>query len=215
MVRKTFFLLTILSGIIINAESQVWMGSSIRFRPGGYRRQARREQPKYEPSMNISLGYGFPNLDKSLLGDFYNYYKGTATQTGPVMGSIDYQYSKYNSIGIIGTYGKASVSYNSYSSSSTAFTGNIESWSIMLNLMNYMPGSEKVKPYLRTAIGINSGTVNYLYSNGTPAFTSNSPSELAYQVGLGVKFGLSKQSSFFIEAGYGKYILAAGLSFKF
>jgi predicted porin len=197
------------------SDAQVWMGSTIRIgAPRTYRRGPGREPVKYNPSVDFSIGYGFPNLDKNLLSDFYGYYRSNASQTGPVSGSIDYQYSKYNSIGILATYGKASVLYNSYGTASSV-TGNIESWSVMLNLINYMPGTDKVNPYLRTAIGINSATINYLYNDGTHAFGSNSPSDLAYQVSLGAKFGLSKKSSFFIEAGYGKYILQGCLSFKF
>jgi hypothetical protein len=44
--------------------------------------------------------------------------------------------------------------------------------------------------------------------------TLNLP-DLAYQVGLGANFKLSPNAGFFIEAGYGKYILNGGLSLKF
>jgi len=212
MKRTIIISLMLLGGLYGNA--QVWLGSTIRLgAPRTYRRSPNREPVKYTPSVDFSVGYGFPNLDKNLLSDFYGYYRSNASQTGPISGSIDYQYSKYNSIGIMVTYGKASVLYNSYGAASS-FNGNIESWTVMLNLMNYMPGTEKVKPYLRTAIGINAATVNYLYGDGTKAFNANSPSDLAYQVSLGGKFKLSKNTSFFVEAGYGKYILQGGFSLE-
>jgi hypothetical protein len=72
----------------------------------------RQKRPAFKPTVNLSLGYGFPNLDKNYLPDeFYgavNAYKGNqSSQTGPFTGALDFQFSRYNSIGIMGTYGKA------------------------------------------------------------------------------------------------------------
>ncbi len=41
------------------------------------------------------------------------------------------------------------------------------------------------------------------------------PTDLAYQVGIGAKFKLSKNAGIFAEAGYGKYIVQGGVFFKF
>jgi len=39
--------------------------------------------------------------------------------------------------------------------------------------------------------------------------------DLAYQVSIGTRFNLSQNAGFFIEAGYGRYIVNGGLTFKF
>ncbi len=180
----------------------------------------RRKIPPFQPSVNINVAYGFPNLDKNQLAEFDNYYKGTVTnQTGPFIGSIDYQFSRFTSIGVLGTYGKVEVPYYNYSeqSSNPDFTGRYESWSLMFNLVNYIPTyDDHVTPYLRTAIGINN-TISQSYQDATGTnydYTDNT-SQLAYQVSLGLRIKLSPGAGLFLEGGYGKYIGAAGLTFKF
>lgn len=169
----------------------------------------------FRPSLSISLGYGFPNLDKNYLGAFTNANVGNYSQTGPVSGSIDYQFTPYTSIGIMGTYGKVTAPYYDAFTNTQAFTGSVENVSVMLNLVNYFPTyNNSVSPYLRTAIGVNSWSQNYTSSNGNKITDVPQPNEFAYQVSLGVKFRLSNNTGLFMEAGYGKYILAGGLSFK-
>ena len=69
-----------------------------RFGPRPRRYRQEREE-YFKPVLLVSLGYGFPNLDKYELPDFYHADRGTATQTGPFTGSVDYQFSRRMSIG--------------------------------------------------------------------------------------------------------------------
>jgi len=203
------------------AEAQV--GVYIGPRPGygrGYRHRPQRPQqnlPSFQPTVNLSFGYGFPNLDKDQLPDFFNLYKGSTTsQTGPITGAIDYRFSRNMSIGVLVTHGKVKVPYYNYNEPSSAvFTGSLDNWGVMLNFMRYIQATEKITPYIRTAIGINTWQQNYTDAQGNKVNMDGSPSELAYQVGLGANFYLSKNAGLFLEAGYGKYILHGGLTFKF
>lgn len=187
-------------------------------RPSQQRRQPPRNNSGFTPSVNLSIGYGFPNLDKNYLPEFIDAYKGTITQSGPINAAFDYQFSPITSIGVMGTYGKVSVPYydvNSGSNGST-FTGEIKNWSVMFNMMTFIPTREKsVSPYLRTAIGINNWTQAYTYPDGTTAGTASDPTQLAYQVSLGARLNLSPKAGFYVEGGYGKYILNGGLTLKF
>ena len=125
-------------------------------------------------------------------------------------------FSRNMSIGVLVTHGNVSVPYYSYNEpSSPVFTGSLENWSVMLNFMRYIPATEKISPYLRTAIGINTWQQSYTDAQGNKINMDGTPSQLAYQVGLGANFYLSKNAGLFLEAGYGKYILHGGLTFKF
>ena len=214
-------LLLLISGI---AEAQIYGGGIYMQR--GYRRPPpprqqhyphRQKLPTFKPTVNLSIGYGFPNLDKNYLSEFYNAYQGTATQTGPVTAALDYQFSRYNSIGVMGTYGKVSVPYIDYNSNNGVpdFTGKLENWSVMFNMMSYFPSYATVSPYIRTAIGINNWKQDYLNPDGSKAAVSENPTSLAYQVSIGTRFNLSPNAGFYIEAGYGKYIVNGGLTFRF
>ena len=199
------------------ADSQVFYGRRVpRYRTQQRPRQHQYTEP-FQPSVNISVGYGFPNGDKYLLPSYYNAYSGSISQNGPVTGSIDYRFNRRMSIGALVTHGTVNAPYYDYSNSNIpVFNYKMESWSFMLNIMQYMTGSKAVTPYLRTAIGVNSWTQGYTDAYGNKIAMANAQlPDLAYQVGLGAQIKLSKNAGFFLEAGYGKYILHTGLTLKF
>ncbi|MDB5210883.1 MAG: porin family protein [Sediminibacterium sp.] len=222
--RKYWLLMAVFSvGFMEFASAQVIISPG--YPRGGYgrsypsrqpRRIVKRQlQPKFDPVVHLSLGYGFPNLDANELAGFYNYYRGPVTQTGPITGAIDVQYSRSSSIGLMVTHGQVSANYFNYNNSTTpAMNGSLDNWSVMLNLMNYAPTNGIVAPYLRTAIGLNVWKQDYTDANGNKMGYLSDLNQFAYQVGLGVNIHLSKSTGIFMEGGYGKYIVHGGLSFK-
>lgn len=229
--KNYFFLvltMTILAGSTANAQRvRIGVGGGFGYgygypRPYGQtyprKQQQRRNQnlPKFEPSVILSFGYGFPNVDKNYLSVFYNYYKGNISQTGPFTGAIDYRFSRSMSIGAMVTHGTVSVPYYNYNTNAKSFTGNLDNWSVMLNFVNYIPvNTTAVTPYVRAAIGINTWKEDYADASGNKVTTPDPLPDLAYQVGIGAKFNMSKNAGLFLEAGYGKYILHGGIAFKF
>ncbi len=226
---RKYLLITMVfaAGLVFSASAQVGIGIGVGPRMGygygGYSRpyprrgQKRQAQPKFDPVVHFSLGYGYPNLDANQLAGFYNYYRGSVTQTGPITGAVDVQYSRTSSIGVMVTHGQVSAPYYTYGGSATtpSLNGALDNWSVMLNFMNYIPtASNKIIPYFRTAIGINIWNQNYTDGTGNKLGNLADLNQLAYQVGLGVKLNFAKNAGFFMEAGYGKYILHGGLSFK-
>ncbi len=213
-------LLVLISGI---AEAQFYGGGGFYMQRGyarpPYRRQHYQQKlPPFKPTFNFSIGYGFPNLDKNYMAEFYNDYKGNSTQTGPVTAALDYQFSRFTSIGVMGTYGKVTTPYINYNSTTGTpdFTGKLENWSVLFNMISYFPSYENtVSPYIRTAIGVNNWKQDYTYPNGSKAAVADDPTSLAYQVSIGAKFNFAPNAGFYIEAGYGKYIASAGLTFRF
>lgn len=207
----------ILLGLLLVAcfyESNAQYGRSYS-RDREYRRQQIQELQNFKPSLDVSVGYGFPNLDKYLLTDFYNYYQGSTTQSGPVIASIDYHFTPRMAIGVMVNYGKVSRPYYNAYTGEQEFTGSITNTAVLLNFTRYMGSSQKIMPYTRTAIGINTGTSKYLTTDGSKAADTDAGTSLAYQAGLGVQFNVTKHGGFFVEAGYGKYILAGGLKMSF
>lgn len=179
---------------------------------------APKAKPVFKPTLDFSIGYGFPYIDKNQLASFYNSSIGSISQTGPVNIALDYRFSRNMSIGLFGTYGKVSAPYYNYSSDgiNPDFNGSLENWSLMLNVMNYFPTQNRnIEPYIRTAVGVNNWKQEYLDPEGNEAVNLQDPSLLAYQVALGTKINFSKAAGFFVEAGYGKYILNGGLTFRF
>jgi hypothetical protein len=219
-----FFTFITITAMALPTVSKAQLGIMIGPRIGygypsrRYQRERNNNQPPYKPTLNISIGYGFPNLDKyQLPGNSYNYYQGSVSQTGPITAAIDYQFSRMASIGLLVTHGKVNIPYYNYgaSSSTPAYTGSLNNWSFLLNYITYMPvAGDKVSPYFRTAIGINTWNQNFTDGTGNKINVPNGLPDLAYQLGLGIKFKIAENTGLFIEGGYGKYILHGGLSFK-
>lgn len=206
--------LLVFSVIGVSAQYRVYVQPGYA-RPYQPRRVVRTDN--FQPRLNISIGYGFPNLDKYQLAEFTHAYKGNVSQTGPVMAAVDYQFSRYTSIGVMGTYGKVTMPYYDDASNGTTpvFTGKLENWSVMFNMVNYFPSYNKsFSPYLRTAAGINNWTQTYTDDRGVKAADAPEPTLFSYQLSLGTRINLSPNAGFYMEAGYGKYILSGGLVFR-
>lgn len=180
-----------------------------------YPQRARRDSimPKFDPKISFSIGAGYPNLDVNQLAGFFNYYKGNASQSAPIIGSIDYQYSRTSSIGLMVTHGQVNAPYFDFAGNQV-FTGSLDNWSVMVNMMNYIPTRSIVEPYIRTAVGVNIWNQNYIDQSGNKMGYVSEPGMLAYQISLGANFSLSKNLKFYSEVGYGKYILQAGMKFQ-
>ena len=222
--KKKYALLFILSGLFLTTTyAQVIIGGRIgggygrgygriRYSRGVGRRPQKsykQKEPPFKPEVNVSIGYGFPNVDAYQFSDYAGLYRGNTSQTGPITGAFDYRYNRYNSIGIMATYGMLSLPYTDPNNN---YQGkiNLENWSVMLNIMQYSPLTNSATLYFHEAIGANINNTSY-YGN----VPLTSPSGLAYQLGIGAKFKITDNASFFAEAGYGKYILHGGLSFSF
>ena len=214
-----FLTVTLLCSTIADAQFMMRPGMGSRYyraRPG---RRYHSNFPEYKPTVNFSLGYGFPNLDKTFLPEYYSVYMGSTSQKGPVTGAVDYQFSRNMSIGLMVTHGTVSAPYFNYNTTSNPpeFTARYDNWSFMVNLVRYLPvNSRTIEPYIRTAIGINAWKQEYTDVNGSkiPGLNADLP-DLAYQAGIGAKFNLAKNAGVFVEAGYGKYILHGGVALKF
>lgn len=216
MYRKMLLALCALFLLTIASEAQMRRVYG-RPRYGRQRPAARQQLPRFQPTLNLSFGYGFPALDKDFMPEFYEAYAGNISQTGPFTGAIDYQFSRVMSIGVMVTHNRLTAPYYDYTGSPTvpAFDAKVENWSFMLNVVRYFPAGKAVSPYLRTAIGVNSWTQTYTAPDGSkaPVIPDRLP-DLAYQAGLGVNLNLSKHAALTLEAGYGKYIVHGGLQFK-
>src|SRR4051812_49124153 len=104
MKKSLLILITLLAVFSIAGEAQHYYYGRPRMRMRVQRRpppppaQNYPKRPPFEPTLNFSIGYGFPNLDKDQLAGFIDAYKGTVTQKGPITGAVDYQFSRNMSI---------------------------------------------------------------------------------------------------------------------
>ncbi|MFT3911750.1 MAG: outer membrane beta-barrel protein [Ferruginibacter sp.] len=191
-------------------------GARHRKPPAKRYRSEKQNIPKFEPSVNLSFGYGFPNVDKEEFVHFSGLHMGNAMQTGPITGAINYRFSRNMGIGVMVTHGKVNVPYYDYYTGTKTLNGTLDNWAFMFDIVRYVPiSNSRITPYIRTAIGVNSWKQDYTDVNGSKINYISTPSDFAYQAGIGANISLTKNAGLFLEAGYGKYILHGGLSFKF
>jgi hypothetical protein len=202
------------------AESQIIMGRRpprYGMRPPRSKNQ-QKQAPKFEPSVNLSVGYGFPNGDKNSIPEYDNAYSSGVSQTGPFTGAIDYRFSRSMSIGVLATHGMVKAPYYSYGNTTGVpdFNFKEDNWAIMLDFLHYIPATKSITTYTRIAVGFNIWTQEYTDALGSKINMAPADlPDLAYQLSLGAQIKMSKNAGFFLEAGYGKYIVNGGLTFKF
>ena len=221
--NRKYALLIVLSSFFVSASyAQVIIGGGSGFGGrfgrigftggGGMRRQRNENKDKnkestFKPEISVKIGYGFPNVDTYQFSDYVGLYKGSISQTGPITSSVDYKYNSTNSIGIMATYGKVAIPYTDGNNNYEGKV-NLETRSVLANFMQFRPLTNSATFYFHEALGASINNVNYL--GNVPVIT---PASFAYQLGVGAKFKISEKTSFFAEAGYGKYVLHGGLSY--
>ena len=212
---RKYTVLFVLAGIFGFSTTYAQYGYGMRPHRHPSNRYPVYNLPPFKPTVLLSFGYGLPNLDKDQMLLFSDHYQGKVQQTGPIFGSIDYQFNRTTSIGAAVSYGKVSSPYYDYNGNPDPdLYGKLEDWSIMLDMVRYMPLSKTVSPYLKTSVGVSMWNENYTDSYGNKVVFGDNPGMFAYQISVGARFDVASQTGLFIEAGYGKYILAGGLSFK-
>lgn len=196
------------------AESQVLLVQPAprRLSP---RQRMRTARPPFRPTLSLSIGYGYPNLDRNYLPDYYGYSIGSVSQTGVITGSVDYRFSRRMSLGVLVTHGTVSAPYYNFYSTSTLpdLTGKLDNWSVMIRWVRYFPVSLRFTPYLATSLGVNIWKQDYTdpYGNKVVVSAADVP-DLAYQGAIGARFSLTRHAALFTEVGFRKYIVRGGLS---
>lgn len=84
----------------------------------------------------------------------------------------------------------------------------------MIQTVKYFETESSLLVYAKGNIGLNLWSGEYRPANGTVYKNFNAPTPVAYNAMVGLKYGLTPATFAYLEAGYGKYVVAAGLSFK-
>lgn len=162
----------------------------------------------------FSIQYGFPNTIKNSLETIFGFNQTNKKSFGPVSIAYEYHVNELMSIGASLSYGTYSADYKDVFGANVAFKGTLRNTAILLQSTRYLESDNKALFYGKGSIGINLWSGEYRRTDGTDFKNFNAPSPVGYNAVVGVKYGFSKSSFGYLEAGYGKYIVAAGLSLK-
>jgi hypothetical protein len=162
----------------------------------------------------FSIQYGFPNTIKNSLESVFGFNQTNKKSFGPVGIAYEYHINELMSIGASLSYGSYSADYKDVFGANVAFKGTLRNTAILLQSTRYLESDKKTLLYGKGSIGINLWSGEYRRPDGSDFKNFNAPSPVGYNAVVGIKYGFSKNSFGYLEAGYGKYIVAAGLSLK-
>ena len=169
--------------------------------------------PFEKGSQIISVQYGFPNLIKKSLESFPGFTESNKKSTGPVSLSYEYHFRPLLSLGISVSYSAYSAEFKDMFGFNAAFTGKLRNIALMLQTVKYFDVESNFLFYTKAKIGLNLWSGEYTNANGSTYKNFNAPTPVASNLMLGAKYPFSKSVIAYLEAGYGKYIMAAGVSF--
>ena len=162
----------------------------------------------------FSVQYGFPNTIRNSLESFIGFNQTNKKSLGPFSVSYEYHINDLMSIGLNLSYASYSADYKDALGFGLAFKGTLRNPAILLQSIKYFESDSKAMLYAKGSIGINLWSGEYKRPDGSDYQNFNAPTPLGYNAVVGVKYGFAPDIFGYIEAGYGKYIVAAGLSFK-
>ncbi len=170
--------------------------------------------PFEKGSQLFSVQYGFPNTIKKSLESFFGFEQTNKKSIGPVSINYEYHLRPQLSVGVNISYASYSADYKDILGLATAFTGKIRNTALMLQTIKYFETEGDILIYTKGNIGLNLWSGEYIASNGSVFKNFNAPTPVAYNAVVGLKYGFGPSTFGYIEAGYGKYIVAIGLSVK-
>lgn len=178
-----------------------------------------QETAFYQGSSTFTIGYGFPNIGKSILkiGNSAGVTDSKITGVGPLHAKYEYAVSDKVGVGVSVGYVSFADEYTQNSGGPTyKYKDAITSLGILARFNYHFGGNDKVDPY----VGIGAGYNNWSLKTTTndPDGTGNSitiPIKVGFEGGVGVRYYFTPNIGAYAELGYGKSILQGGLAFKF
>ncbi|MFM2337170.1 MAG: hypothetical protein RL115_363 [Bacteroidota bacterium] len=162
----------------------------------------------------ISIQHGFPNTIKNSLETIFGFNQTNKKSVGPISIAYEYHVNELMSVGASISYATYSADYKDVFGVNVAFKGTLHNTALLLQSTRYLESDNKALLYGKGSIGINLWSGEYRRPDGTDFKNFNAPSPIGYNAVVGVKYRFSKKSFGYLEAGYGKYIVAAGLSLQ-
>lgn len=170
--------------------------------------------PFEKGSQLFSVQYGFPNTIKRSLESFIGFEQTNKKSVGPVSINYEYHLNPQLSVGVNVSYASYSADYKDILGLSAVFTGKIRNTALMLQTIKYFESEGDILIYTKGNIGLNLWSGEYIAANGSEFKNFNAPTPVAYNAVVGLKYGFGPSTFGYIEAGYGKYVVAIGISVK-
>lgn len=179
-----------------------------------------------EGNMLFALGYGFPNFGKTLLSAGEDEVNWKATGFGPMHFRFEYALSETWGIGLSSNFNKFGYSYDDQAQSGTDGNGNPvyttynykydwTSINFLVRFNKHWAAGSRADIFSGTGIGYNHRVIKF--TTDDPNFTEESFDNIlpiGFESTIGVRIFFTPNIAGYIEAGWAKDILQAGICYK-
>lgn len=182
-----------------------------------------------EGKVAVSIGYGFPNLGKSLLNAFDSNTGYKATGFGPLHVKGDYALTDKFSFGVSMNFVNYGATYtvvgNVYDPTNTIVIGSavydnkisVLAYSINARMNFHFATTDKVDPYWGIGAGYGNRKITQTSTDPNYAFSSSFTAliPIGFETTIGCRFFFTENIGAFTEIGWSKSLIQAGLTAKF
>ncbi|HRY33781.1 MAG TPA: hypothetical protein P5531_12515 [Bacteroidales bacterium] len=175
----------------------------------------------------ISLGYGFPNLNKSLFNAYKSFGDFKVEGSGPFHAKFEYGINESLGIGLsINTVNAKTTWTDSYEEFDTVsfqyvtynYSKGFDYFSLAANIrMNYhFFTNENLDVYVGLGLGYNFAKSEFFADwEDAPDLTLKSILPLGFEITGGMRYYFSENFGLYLESGLAKSVIQGGLSIKF
>lgn len=166
----------------------------------------------------ISVGYGVPNLNKSIFKVFNNEQNFKVTGYGPIHAKVEYGVSDRIGFGLSVNHVGAGISYTDVSNNNN-YNYNLKWSSTKINArMNiHFSKSEKLDAYWGFGLGYGFGQSKWTSTDPNADFGSQGLRNIfpfGFETTLGARYYLTPKLGLYAEVGPAKSLIQGGLCFK-
>ena len=171
----------------------------------------------------VTIGYGFPNMTKTLFKTYEGFLDYKVSGIGPIHAKFDYGISDLIGLGLSFRYSNSKVewSYSDYDDNNNLVNYS-EGWKgsvigVIARINFHFATSEKLDPY--AGIGMGYVARSFEYFNTQPGYINLVPFVFPIPFGMelttGIRYYFSDNVGVYAEVGIGGSIAQAGLALKF
>lgn len=174
-----------------------------------------------EGNMIFALGYGFPNFGKTILQAGETDLNWKATGFGPMHFRFEYALSETWGIGMSSNFNKFGYSYDEATTDASGnpvtynYSYDWTSINFLVRFNKHWAAGSKADIFSGTGIGYNHRSIKFTTTD--PNYTEDSIENLipvGFESTIGVRIFFTPNIAGYIEAGWAKDILQAGLCYK-
>ena len=170
-----------------------------------------------EGSKVVSVGYGAPNLGKSILKIYENETGFDVSGFGPLHAKFEYGVSEKIGLGLSFNMVNFGASWREEFLGFETYTYNVDvtGWSVLARMNLHFATGDKIDPYWGFGLGYRSTT--WTFTSDDPLFinTSFPTFPFGFETTIGMRYYFIPNIGIYAEAGIAKSLIQAGVVAKF